>query len=47
MDTGISPHGGLAPYVNSVVLNKVVYVPRCGIPEDETALGQWRTAMPG
>lgn len=47
MDTGISPHGGLAPYVNSVVLNKVVYVPRYGIPEDETALEQWRAAMPG
>lgn len=46
MDTGISPHGGLAPYVNSVILNHVVYVPRYGIPENETALEQWRAAMP-
>ncbi|MDO4918058.1 agmatine deiminase family protein [Kocuria sp.] len=47
LDTGVSPHGGLAPYVNSVILNETVYVPQYGIPEDTTALEQWRLAMPG
>lgn len=38
---------GLAAYVNSLILNKCVYVPMYGIPQDETALRQWRDAMPG
>lgn len=38
---------GLAAYVNSLILNKCVYVPMYSIPQDETALKQWREAMPG
>lgn len=39
--------GGIAAYVNSLILNRCVYVPMYGIPEDERALAQWRAAMPG
>lgn len=38
---------GLAAYVNSLILNKCVYVPMYSIPQDEIALRQWQEAMPG
>lgn len=34
-------------YTNSLVLNKKVYVPLYGIPQDEIALKQWQEYMPG
>lgn len=37
----------LAAYSNSLILNKVVYVPLFGIPQDSVALRQWEAAMPG
>lgn len=37
----------LAAYSNSLILNKVIYVPLFGIKQDEIALQQWREAMPG
>ena len=37
----------LAAYSNSLILNKVIYVPLFGIPQDTIALRQWREAMPG
>jgi len=36
-----------APYTNSLIFNKKVFVPMMGIPGDEDALNTWRTAMPG
>lgn len=48
VDTGVLADGeSLAAYVNSLILNKCVYVPMYSIPEDEQALAQWRAAMPG
>lgn len=48
VDSGVTRSGeGIAAYVNSLILNKCVYVPLYGIPEDEKALQQWRDAMPG
>lgn len=37
----------LAAYSNSLILNKVVYVPLFNIPQDSVAMRQWRAAMPG
>ncbi len=37
----------LAAYSNSLILNKVIYVPLFGIPQDTVALRQWGEAMPG
>lgn len=37
----------LTAYVNSVILNRRVYVPMYGISQDKTAVQQWKTAMPG
>lgn len=37
----------LTAYVNSVILNKAVYVPMYGIVQDQTALRQWQEALPG
>jgi hypothetical protein len=37
----------LAAYSNSLILNKVVYVPLFGIAQDTVALRQWKDAMPG
>ncbi len=37
----------LAAYSNSLILNKAIYVPLFGIPQDTIALRQWREAMPG
>ncbi len=37
----------LAAYSNSLILNKVIYVPLFGIPQDSIAMQQWRSAMPG
>lgn len=37
----------LCAYANSVILDKCVYVPLYGIPQDEIALEQWKDAMPG
>jgi agmatine/peptidylarginine deiminase len=37
----------LASYTNSVIVNRRIYVPLFGIPEDCTALETWREAMPG
>jgi len=44
-----APHRGdeLAAYTNSLILNRNVYVPLFGIPQDEIALAQWRAALPG
>lgn len=37
----------LAAYTNSLILNKVVYVPLFDIPQDSVALKTWADAMPG
>lgn len=37
----------LAAYSNSLILNKTVYVPMFGIPEDQQALKRWEEVMPG
>ena len=37
----------LTAYVNSIILDKTVYVPLYGILQDQIALQQWREAMPG
>lgn len=48
LDTGyIHREGMVAAYINSLILNKNVYVPCYSIPEDALALEQWRDAMPG
>ena len=48
IDAGITDTGeGIAAYVNSLILNKCVYVPMYGIDTDEQALATWRAAMPG
>lgn len=39
--------GEFAAYTNSFILNKTVYVPLFGIPEDSAALQTWQKAMPG
>jgi agmatine/peptidylarginine deiminase len=36
-----------APYTNSLIFNKKVFVPLMGIPGDEDALDTWKAAMPG
>lgn len=48
IDAGVVRDGsGIAAYVNSLILNKCVYVPMYGIDTDESALATWRAAMPG
>ena len=48
IDAGETVNGdGIAAYVNSLILNKCVYVPMYGIDTDEGALETWRKAMPG
>lgn len=48
IDAGTTETGeGIAAYVNSLILNKCVYVPMYGIATDESALETWRRAMPG
>lgn len=48
MDTNyIHRKGMLAAYANSLILNKVIYVPQYSIDQDAIALEQWRAAMPG
>ncbi|MCK5645240.1 MAG: agmatine deiminase family protein [Anaerolineales bacterium] len=37
----------VAAYTNSLILNKKVFVPLYGIPEDQGALKTWSEAMPG
>ncbi len=37
----------LAAYSNSLILNKNIYVPMFGIPQDSVALKQWESVMPG
>lgn len=37
----------LAAYSNSLILNRVVYMPMFGIPEDQKALERWAELMPG
>jgi len=37
----------VAAYTNSLILNKKVFVPFYGIPEDQGALETWKDAMPG
>lgn len=37
----------LAAYSNSLIINKTIYMPMFGIPEDSLALAQWEAAMPG
>ena len=47
MDTDRFREDELAAYVNSLILNKHIYVPLYGIAQDEIALQQWQAAMPG
>jgi hypothetical protein len=47
IDTDTYTGDKLAAYSNSLILNKVVYVPLFGIPQDSVALSQWEAAMPG
>ncbi len=48
LDTDVyNSDGDLAAYSNSLILNKVIYVPLFGIPQDSIAMKQWRDAMPG
>jgi agmatine/peptidylarginine deiminase len=44
-----APYRGdrLAAYTNSIIVNKVIYVPLFKIKEDSSALETWRKAMPG
>lgn len=37
----------LAAYTNSLILNKTIYVPLFGIPQDSIALKRWAEVMPG
>lgn len=37
----------LAAYTNSLILNKIIYVPLFDIPQDSIALSTWEEAMPG
>ena len=37
----------LAAYTNALILNKNIYVPMYGIPQDTVAFRQWKEAMPG
>lgn len=47
LDTAVSPNGGLAAYINAIIVNTTVYVPLYGIDQDTVALAQWRDALPG
>ena len=47
LDTDRFRNDEVAAYSNSLILNKVIYVPLYGIPQDSIALRQWRDAMPG
>lgn len=47
LDTDRFDGDKLAAYSNSLILNKVIYVPLFNIPQDSIALDQWRNAMPG
>lgn len=47
LDTAPYRGEALAAYTNSLVLNDVVYVPLFGIPQDQVALAQWQSALPG
>ena len=47
LDTDRYKEDELAAYSNSLILNKVVYVPLFGIKQDSVAMRQWRDAMPG
>lgn len=45
--TALDRDSSLAAYTNSLILNKVVYVPLFEIPADSIALATWREVMPG
>ena len=47
INTGLYKNEGVAAYTNSLILNKKVFVPLFGIPEDKQALKTWQDAMPG
>jgi len=47
IDTGRFKDESVAAYTNSLILNKKVFIPLYGIPEDEQALQTWQEAMPG
>lgn len=47
LDTAAYGGDALAAYMNSLILNKRVFVPLFGIDQDEVALQTWRDAMPG
>jgi agmatine deiminase len=47
LDTDRYHEDELAAYSNSLILNKNIYVPLFGIPQDSVALKQWAAAMPG
>jgi agmatine/peptidylarginine deiminase len=47
LDTARHRDDELAAYTNALILNRNVYVPLFGIPQDEIALAQWRAALPG
>jgi len=44
-----APYRGdrLAAYTNSIIVNRVIYVPLFKIKEDSSALEKWRNVMPG
>jgi len=47
INTGRIDNEGVAAYTNSLILNKKVYIPFYGIPEDKEALKTWQEVMPG
>ncbi len=47
INTGRYKDESVAAYTNSLILNKKVFIPFYGIPEDKQALRTWQEAMPG
>jgi agmatine deiminase len=47
IDTETYHENELAAYTNALILNKNIYVPMFGIPQDTVAVRQWKEAMPG
>jgi agmatine deiminase len=47
INTGRYDNERVAAYTNSLILNKKVFMPFYGIPEDKEALKTWQEAMPG
>jgi agmatine/peptidylarginine deiminase len=47
IDTGRYDGEQVGAYTNSLILNKKIFIPFYGIPEDKQALKSWQDAMPG